>query len=146
MSGKNPIIRFYCLLIFICILLTGCASTKRPFTDTYKGETEQSLSGTRWTLQDLKSSDNFMLLAEFNADGTVSWYNIPDLFNSSLSKISTWERKGNNVVFNAYDGFYLYEGRIETTVEGRRITGRYKTGYEPPIKSHPSGDFVMIEQ
>ena len=146
LKKKNLALGIIVGLLFV--LLAGCASTQRPFTSTYKGEAEPLLAGTRWELQDLKSIDNLTFVVEFQADGSVLWYNLPRQFNASLSEKSTWERTGNNVVFNARNGFYLYEGRI-TIVEDDKNTaaGRYKTGYDKRVlKSNPSGDFSMTEQ
>ena len=139
----------YFVFLFLCVLLVGCVSTvstERPFTNVYEGETEKLLEGTRWELVDLKSSDNFTLIVEFIAGGTMSWYTIPDNYNTPLSENSTWERIGNTVIFNARNGFYLYEGIIRIIDEKGTVTGRYKTGYDRRVlKSHPQGDFSMIE-
>jgi hypothetical protein len=117
----------------------------RPFTEIYAGEEEPLLSGTRWELVDLKSSDNFSMIVEFHDDGTLSWYNIPDSYNGVISEKSTWERKGYDLFFNARDGFYLYEGHISAIDEDKKVVGRYKTGFPRLSKSktNPSGDFVM---
>ena len=132
--------------IFLLMFLMSCVSTQRPFKNIYIGETEHLLTGTRWELRDLKSTDNFMLYVEFNDGGTMSWYNIPDSYNAFLSENSTWERSGNDLIFNARDGFYLYEGRINNFNEEFSVVGRYKTGYARPIKTHPTGDFNMTKQ
>jgi hypothetical protein len=136
---KKNIFYSVCLLGVFCILLMGCA-TQRPFKKTYKGEAEQLLSGTRWELYDLKSNDNFSIIVEFHVDGTLSWYNIPDNYNGFISEKSTWERNSNDLVFNARNGFYLYEGKINGD---SAIVGRYKTGYDPRFESQPVGDFTM---
>ena len=129
----------------LCMLLIGCVSTARPFTEIYAGEEEPLLSGTRWELVDLKSSDNFSMILEFNVDGTLSWYNIPDSYNGVISEKSTWERNGNDLVFNAHNSFRLYEGEIYATDAGITVVGRYKTGYswDSGLKNYPSGDFMM---
>ena len=131
---------------FLLLLSMSCVSTQRPFKNKYIGETEHLLTGTRWELCDLKSIDNFIPCVEFNDGGIMSWYNIPDIYNVFLSENSTWERSGNDLIFNARDGFYLYEGRINYLNEEFSVVGRYKTGYSRPIKSYPTGDFIMTKQ
>jgi len=135
----------FCSVCFF-VLLIGCVSTQRPFTEVYTGETEQLLLNTRWELQDLKSMDQLTLIVEFGAEGSVSWYNIPDSYNSVLSEKSTWKRNGNDVVFNSNSGYYLYEGKINTNNETLTIAGRYKTGYTKPKKTYPEGNFSMVKQ
>jgi hypothetical protein len=141
---KNVFYSVYILGV-LCMLLIGCVSTERPFTEIYAGEEELLLSGTRWELFDLKSSDNFSMIVEFHVDGTLSWYNIPDSYNGVISEKSTWERKGYDLVFNAHNSFRLYEGEINETEEDMTVVGRFKTGYarRSGIKSYPSGDFMM---
>jgi hypothetical protein len=135
-----------CVLLLFFFQLTGCVSTQRPFKKVYTGETEEFLLNTRWELQDLKSSDNFTLIVEFGANGAVFWYNT-DSFNKILSEASTWKRDSNDVVFNAYNGYYLYEGKIDTSKETPTITGRYKTGHSGPLlKTYPTGDFIMTKE
>ena len=144
---KKNVFYSVCILGVLCMLLIGCVSeaTERPFTEIYAGEEEPLLSGTRWELIDLKSSDNFTMIVEFQVDGSLSWYNIPDSFNGVISEKSTWERKGNDLVFNAHNSFRLYEGEINETDEDMTVVGRYKTGYSwrSGLKSYPSGDFMM---
>jgi len=144
---KKNVFCMVCILGTLCMLLTNCASieTERPFTEIYAGEEEPLLCGTRWELFDLKSSDNFSMIVEFNADGTLSWYNIPDSYNDIISEKSTWERNGNDLVFNAHNSFRLYEGEINETDEDMTVVGRYKTGFPRRAgqQNYPSGDFMM---
>jgi len=137
----------FCSICFIA-LLAGCASTQKPFLEVYTGEPEPLLLNTRWELVDLKSTDNFTLVVEFGANGAVSWYNIPDSYNRMLSEKSTWQREGDDVVFNSNNGRYLYEGKIDTN-DGT-ILGRYKT-YVPSSylinkSPYPEGNFSMVKQ
>jgi len=135
----------FCSVSFI-VLLTGCVSAQRPFRDVYKGETELLLLNTRWELVDLRSTDKFTVIVEFGADGALSWYNIPDRYNSVLSEKSTWKRDGYDVVFNSRNGFYLYGGKIDTN--NGTIAGKYKTGvsnsYLINKGTYPEGDFSMV--
>jgi len=146
MKRNKPITSLFCIFVLFCVSLAGCVSTERPFTKIYTGESDPLLGGTRWELVDLKSTDNFTLLVEFGFDGFVSWYNIPESYNAMLSENSTWERNGNDLVFNAKNGFYLYEGKIGIINGKNSITGRYKTGYKKPVRTNPLGDFLMMEQ
>jgi hypothetical protein len=136
-----------CVLLIFFLLLTGCISTatQRPFTEVYTGETEEFLLNTRWELRDLKSSDGFTLIVEFGENGAVFWCNA-DILNNILSEASTWKRDGNDIVFNSNSGFYFYDGKIDTSNETLIVTGKYKTGYSKPIKSNPTGDFIMTQQ
>jgi hypothetical protein len=137
---------FFCSISFFAVLLAGCVSTQRPFTKVYTGETEQLLLNTRWELVDLKSADKLAFIVEFGAGGAVSWYNIPERYNSILSEKSTWERVGDDVIFNSRNGFYLYEGKIDTNAG--TIAGRYKTGFSNNYlinkSPYPEGDFSMV--
>ena len=94
------------------------------------------MSDTRWELYDLGSSDNYSVYIEFHIDGTLSWYNIPDSYNGVISEKSTWEKNGNDLVFNVSNGFFLYEGKINVINGEMTIAWRYKT----PLKQ---GDFEM---
>jgi len=76
----------------------------------------------------------------------MNWYNVPDSYNDMLSEKSTWKRDGNDVVFNSRNGFYLYEGKINTNNENLTIEGGFKTGYSKPLKTYPRGDFFMTKQ
>ena len=146
MKKNNYMIRSIFIFGLFTILLISCVSTQRPFNEVYTGEFTFLLRNTKWELFDHKSGDNLSFYVVFNADGTVSWYNIPDRYNAILSENSTWERSGDDLIFNASNGFYLYEGKINFMDGQKTINGRYKTGYTKPIKSHPTGDFSMIEQ
>jgi len=139
-----------CVFCAFSILLAGCVSTERPFTQVYTGETEPLLLNTRWELQDLKSMDNLIFIVEFGAEGAVTWYNVPESYNSMLSENSTWERNGNDVIFNSGNGHYLYEGKLDSSGETPTIAGRYKSGYNAgyvmATKTYPEGDFTMTKQ
>ena len=146
MKKKNCIFRFIFILGLFSVLSISCVSTQRPFRKVYQGETEQLIGGTRWELIDLRSSDNFTLYVEFSDEGTVSWYNIPERYNAILSEKSTWERNGDDLVFNSSNGYYLYEGKISIIDGQNTVAGQYKTGYRRPLRSHPVGNFSMIKQ
>jgi len=137
----------FCSVSFYVVLLAGCASTQKPFTKVYTGETEPLLLNTRWELVDLNSYDQFTLIVEFGAGGVVSWYNIPDSYNAVLSEKSTWKREGDDVVFNSGNGYYLYEGKIDTN--NGTITGSYKTYMSSPYlinnSPYPLKGFSMVK-
>ena len=144
---KKNIFYWVCILGAFCILLMGCKSTSpipihRPFTEIYNGEAEQLLSGTIWQLYDLKSNDTFSIFVEFQADGKLFWYNNSEGYNEIISENSTCERNDDDLIFNASNGYYLYEGKLNESIGELMITGRYKTGYIGR-GSHPSGDFIM---
>jgi hypothetical protein len=135
----------FCSVSFFVVLLAGCLSVERPFTKVYTGETEQLLLNTRWELKESRSVDNFTLIVEFGAGGTVSWYNVPESYNSMLSEKSTWKRDGDDVVFNSNNGRYLYEGKID--INNGTIVGRYKHGTTKKHLSQafPEFDFIMAK-
>ena len=149
---KKNYFYWVCILGAFCILLMNCVATPptppptyRPFTETYNGEAEQLLSGTKWQLYDLKSSDTFSIFVEFQVDGTLLWYNNSKEYNEIISENSTWERNDDDLVFNASNGYYLYEGKLDESIGELMIIGRYKTGYTG-YGSHPSGDFIMRQR
>jgi hypothetical protein len=145
MTKKFLTLGSICVLSVFFAQLTGCVSTQRPFKEVYTGETEALLLHTRWELQDLRSSDKYTLIVEFGENGALFWYNAENL-NNVLSEASTWQRNGNDIVFNSRNGYYLYEGKIDTGNETPTVTGKYKTGYTKPLKSNPIGDFTMTKQ
>jgi len=150
---KRLFLVFGSICIF-CILQISCVSSaQKAFEKVYTGETEELISNKSWLLQDLNTLDKFTFGVVFSADGTVSWYNLPDSYNGPFSEKSTWERIGDDVIFNANRNVYLYEGKL-STVDGKlSITGQYKrrskTGYvsaSSAYKISQIGDFIMTEQ
>ncbi|GHT68352.1 hypothetical protein FACS1894110_15670 [Spirochaetia bacterium] len=115
--------------VFTALVFVGCATTHAWQGLVYNGESEQTLSGTRWELLEIfPSGGTWTHYIEFTSTGKSIWYYGDEgKENITESNNSTWELRGNSFKMTANDGYSLYEGNL-TEINGiKTIIGTLKT-------------------
>ena len=106
-------------LVF-CLVMIGCVSVSKDTSEVinkssinikYLGETEQLLSGSRWSICFLsRETDTYETFSSiiFESNGNISWFNSSGEIDDDFSKDCSWERIDKSVKFKI-DNMCIYD-------------------------------------
>jgi hypothetical protein len=110
----------------------GCESAPPPprlFTQTLQGEAEPMLAGTRWEVFRKFPNANSIQYYFFENGGRLIRYDISgNELSGSIGGSSSWQRTGDTLTVNGFDGRYQEIGKISDSDGIKTIVGTGKDG------------------